>query len=163
MTNFWLMEQDRALLGELYGGGLTAYKPQILVGHLDNPGLLAKIGGRFVLGRERILIPKNTDRNLRKLQKHFVLGDDGVWRPNSTDYKYSFVRVGNSSAYPEGLVLTPHPSVGMNNPAFASVKLEGDDTENFVTRVFKTYGGALISKSRERDFHLFLYSTYDKA
>jgi hypothetical protein len=146
MINLWLKEQDKRLFEELSGTSLNPYRDQILTGVLNNSGVLGKIGKRFVLGKE------------------------GVWIPKGTDQKYHFVRIDNSSAYPEGLILTPYSDIDLRFhlgsrtvdkvTRFSRVELHGMDTDDFVIWVFHTYDGPLVYKRGDKDPHLLLYSTY---
>ena len=86
MITFWLEEQYRKLFGEVCDAELMPYVgcADMLMGGLDNPGVLARIGKDFVIGRRRIWIPKDTKQEL------------------------PFVRIKNNSMYSDGLVLTPY-------------------------------------------------------
>ena len=143
--NLWLREQDKTLFRGLCKISLNSCKDKILTGTLDNPGLLAKVG------------------------KKFVLGKTSVWIPRDTDKKYYFVRIDNSSAYSNGLILTPYSEIDVTyhlksktidrKTKFERVELEGMDTADFIERVFRTYYGLLVRKFNEKDQHFLLYST----
>jgi hypothetical protein len=118
----------------------------ILTGRLDNVGFLAKIGKRFVLGKE------------------------GVWIPKDSDQKFYFVRIDNSSAYPNGLILSPYSDIDVDyhlksktidkRTRFEREELSGRGS--FVEQVFEKYYSSLVRKKDEKDQHFILYSTYNK-
>lgn len=149
MIELWLREQDKTLLENLSKVSLSGYLDssvgRILTGTLDNPGVLSKIRKEFVLGRE------------------------SVWIPKDTDQKYHFVRIDNSSAYSNGLILTPYSAIDVEyhlrsktidkKTRFERVELEGMEKEDFVERVFRTYYGFLVRKFGYKDDHFLLYST----
>lgn len=140
----WLREQDKTLLEELSKISLNSYGDQILTGILDNPGLLAKIGKRFVLGKE------------------------GIWIPKDTDQKYHFIRIRNSSVYLNGLILTPYSDIDVDyhlktrridiTTEFERVELRG--TGSFVEQAFYTYYSLLVHKLAEKDQYFLLYSPH---
>ncbi|MBI5389631.1 hypothetical protein HZB01_04615 [Candidatus Woesearchaeota archaeon] len=172
MINLWVREQDKDLLSRVCECDLVGYDAGLLSGQLENAGLLAKIQKYFVLGKERILMQRESLIKTERLTKHFVRKGGG-WIPKSSDYKYSFVKIIDCSNYQNGLVLTPHRSVVPNyvsemetaDPSnrFDVVILDGSDTEPFVTRVFSTYYGDNVRKKHDKDYSFFLYSTYIKA
>ena len=97
MTNnrtviFWLKEEDRELFESLYRTKLNLYPnvERILTSNLEDPGVLAKIGTRFVLGRRGIWIPKTKNGN-RKI--------------------YPFVKIDTNSAHRDGIILTSYSGV----------------------------------------------------
>jgi hypothetical protein len=142
MISLWLREQDRELFGEACD--LGSYQGEILTGELENTGVLAK------------------------LRKQFVLGKEGIWKPRDTDQEYHFVRIDNNSAYPDGLVLTPYSETDVKyhlrtktideTTRLAREELAGADSMDFVERVFGTYYGSVVRRLAERDQHFILYS-----
>lgn len=141
--NLWLREQDKNLLEELCKISLISYNDQILTGSLDNPGFLAKISKQFVLGRV------------------------SAWIPKDSDQKYPFVRIDNSSVYPNGIILTPYSDIDVDyhlktrridrTTKFERVELRG--MGSFVEQVFYTYYSSLVLKLNKKDHHFLLYFT----
>lgn len=84
------------------------------------------------------------------------------------EHQYQFVYIKNSSAYPEGLILTPYSRIDVKyhlrnktideRMPFQREELMGNDEDDFVERVFRTYCDSLIRKQSDRDYHLVLYS-----
>ena len=118
----------------------------ILIGKLDNPGFLSKIRKRFVLGKE------------------------GVWIPEDSDQKLRFVKINNSSAYPNGLILSPYSAIDVDyhlrsktidkRTKFEREELSGRGS--FVEQVFERYYSSLVRKKDEKDQHFILYSTHSE-
>ncbi|MBM3303951.1 MAG: hypothetical protein FJY76_02550 [Candidatus Aenigmarchaeota archaeon] len=145
MVIFWLEERYRKLFGETCDEEVMPYVgcDGILMGGLDNSGVLARIGKQFVLGRRNIWIPKGTEQEI------------------------PFVRIDNNSMYNSGLVLTPYNENDVKfhlgtktidkRTKLARVELLGADTDDFVGRVFRTYRDSLVLKRTERDKRLVLY------
>jgi hypothetical protein len=144
MINLWLREQDRHLLLDLFSINLHPCGDHILTGMLDNTGFLAKARKRFVLGKERI------------------------WKVKDTDQEHHFVEITNSSAYLNGLVLTPYSLVDVKchlktkpvNETTMYERVELMGSGNFVQQVFCTYyNSPLVIRQNKRDEHFLLYFT----
>ena len=146
MINLWVREHEiQKLFEESCKIDLNSYKGHILTGRLNNPGFLAKIRKRFVLGKE------------------------GVWIPKDSNQKFHFVRIDNSSAYPNGLILSPYSAIDVDyhlksetidkKTRFEREELSGRGS--FVEQVFKKYYSSLIRKLDEKDQHFILYSTQE--
>ena len=144
MMDLWLREEDKNLFEEACKIELDSYRDDILTGKLDNEGLLAKIGKKFVLG------------------KH------SIWKPKDSDQEYPFVRIRNSSSYSNGLILTPYSAIDVEyhlgvrtidkKTKFERVELTGSDGDDFVERAFNTYYNPMVHKWNEKDQHFLLYS-----
>lgn len=103
------------------------------------------------------------DGGISALRKDFVLGRKGIWKPNG----YFFVHVINNPVYRDGLILTPYSAVDVRfhlrgrtideKTNLSRIELLGTDTDDFVERVFRTYGDSQVAKKTERDNHLVLY------
>ena len=145
MIELWVREHEiQKLFEEGCKIDLNSYKSHILTGRLNNPGFLAKI------------------------RKQFVLGKEGVWIPKDSNQKFHFVRIDNSSAYPNGLILSPYSAIDVDyhlksktidkKTRFEREELmEGD---SFVEQVFKTYYSSLVRKRDEKDQRFLFYSTH---
>jgi hypothetical protein len=148
----WVREADKGLLAESCDIELSTYVNDILTGRLDNEGLLAKIGKSFVLGKEGIWTSKAEN-------------------PKSKKQEISFAKIKNSSAYPNGLILSPYSAVDVKyhlgsktidqTTPLEKIQLMGSDQEDFAVRVFRTYYHTVgVKRFCEKDNHLVLYSTH---
>jgi hypothetical protein len=145
----WISCDDEALFRTVSNVELGTYPDDILTGKLENEGSIA---------------------NMRHA---FVLGGKGIWIPKDTDQEYPFIHIRNSSAYREGLILTPYSEIDVKyhsekrrkqtieeRTGIHRVELYGDEQEDFIERVFRTYQThPLINKFVERDHHLLVYSS----
>lgn len=144
-VKLWIRGLERGLFECVCDMELSEYPNGKLTGLLENPGLLAKIGKQFVLGKKR------------------------VWEARGTGQALYFVRINNNSAYPDGLILTPYSAEDVHSHLKSRTidektkihreELTGSDMDDFVGRVFNTYCGPLVRRNMERDNHLVLYST----
>jgi len=145
---FWLREEDRQLLEELYKTDLAEAGPdarmRLLTGMLENEGAFTRARKRFVLGKK------------------------GIWLQEGTEGRVPYVRIDNNTAYADGLVLTPYHEDDVRfanrtmtidkRTKLARVELLGSDTDPFLCRVFWTYADALVLKFNPRDHRLLYYS-----
>jgi len=146
MVYLWLRQKDVGLLESVCKkASIIDQEEEIVRGSLDDAGFLGGVGRVFVLGREM------------------------VWKPFDTDQLYRFARINNLSLYPEGLILTPYNALDVRyhlgtrtidkTTKLSRVELEGSDKLDFVKRVYMTFFGSLVAKHTKKDNHFLLYST----
>lgn len=137
MINLWFITNkingvNSTTLQNLLGIDAVDYNEHFRKGSADLQKLPDRIKEHFVLGRERIYIPK---------QSHFL-------------------EIENNSQYPLGLILSSsdHPVIEGYQGEF--IDLIGSDNDPFLERAFETYK-TLARKATERDPNLLIYQVLD--